>query len=114
MSDATKKAPKWSPEAVAELERVYVPKDMDTVAELMDTLGKSKREIIGKLGHLGFYVPADKPAPKAKDEGPTKKEILAALDATGFDTKGGDGATKPFLTAVLEAVGGEIPVASEG
>ena len=45
-----------------------------------------------------------KAAAKPKDDGPTKKELLADLDKAGYDTTGLDGATKDAIARILAVV----------
>jgi len=109
MTDATAKAKKWTDEAVATLTEGYDRNATDAeratqVETLMEALSKSKREVTGKLVHLGVYQKPEKAPAAPKDEGPTKKELLRDLDSAGFDSKGGEGATKAFLTAVLSVL----------
>jgi len=107
MAETAKK--KWDDEAVAALTAGYREGDPSSVEELMETLGRSKREVIGKLVHLRMYVAPDKPAPKAKDEGPTKKEILRAIEDAGFEVTGFEGATKAALARLAVSVGASLP-----
>jgi len=66
---------------------------------------KSAKAVIGKLVSEGVYVKAEKPARKTPvDDGPTKDQILEVIAATGFDTKGFEGATKPALKRLQEIV----------
>jgi|TARA_Y100000034_G_scaffold47373_1_gene58306 hypothetical protein len=92
----------WTAERTATLLEIYdTDRTVETVAEAMETLGRSRQSIVGKLVSEGVYTAPEKPAPKPRDEGPTKKEMLAAIEATGFDTVGFDGATKPALARLL-------------
>ncbi len=88
---------------VARLRDVYVPKSVESVDALVAELGKSKRSVVGKLVSEGIYVAAPKPATAPRDEGPTKKEIVAAIEKTGRVTEvtGLSGATKAALIEVL-------------
>ena len=74
-----------------------------SVDQIADTVGKTVRSVRSKLVREGVYVAKEKVATR-KVEGPTKKEILRDLDATGFDTKGFEGATKEALTRLLGMV----------
>ena len=73
------------------------------VAEIADSIGKTVRSVRSKLVREGVYVAKEKVATR-KVEGPTKKELLINIDATGFDTKGFEGATKEALTRLLGVV----------
>ena len=73
------------------------------VADIAEAIGKSVRSVRSKLVREGVYVAKEKVATR-KVEGPTKKELLIDIDATGFDTKGFEGATKEALTRLLGVV----------
>ena len=99
MADA-KKA-NYSPELTGQIVSAY--QAGTAVEEIAETIGKSVRSVRSKLVREGVYVAKEKPATR-KVEGPTKKEILRDLDATGFDTAGFQGATKDALTRLLGMV----------
>jgi len=71
--------------------------DVDQIA---DSIGKSIRSVRSKLVREGVYVAKPKPVAK-RDQGPTKKELLNDLDATGFDVAGFEGATKEAILRLL-------------
>lgn len=71
-----------------------------TVEALAEQIGKSVRSVRSKLVREGVYVAQPK-AKARKDEGPTKKEILRDIEATGFDVEGFQGATKEALSRLL-------------
>jgi len=71
--------------------------DVDQIA---DSIGKSVRSVRSKLVREGVYVAKPKPAAK-RDQGPTKKELLNDLEATGFDVSGFEGATKEAIVRLL-------------
>ena len=77
---------KWSDETVAQLVDGYRKEDSDaSVAELMEALGKSKREVVGKLASMKVYVAPEKPTRKTPvDTRPTKKELVKQLEDAGF------------------------------
>jgi hypothetical protein len=87
---------------VAQMLEMY--QDGQAVEAIAEALGKPKRSVISKLVREGAYVAPEKPAPKAKDEGPTKKELLRDLEAAGFDVTGLEPATKDAITRVLNMV----------
>lgn len=74
------------------------------IEQIAQELGRPKRSVISKLVREGVYVADAKPAPKAKDEGPTKKEILRDIEAAGFPVEGLEPATKDALARVLALV----------
>tara|TARA_Y100001960_G_scaffold116795_1_gene125086 strand:+ start:158 stop:463 length:306 start_codon:yes stop_codon:yes gene_type:complete len=91
----------YSPELTGQIVSAY--QAGTAVEEIAETIGKSVRSVRSKLVREGVYVAKEKVATR-KVEGPTKKEILRDLDATGFDTKGFEGATKDALTRLLGMV----------
>tara|TARA_B100001996_G_C18323910_1_gene463593 strand:+ start:253 stop:558 length:306 start_codon:yes stop_codon:yes gene_type:complete len=99
MAEATKV--NYSPELTGQIVSAY--QAGTAVEEIAETIGKSVRSVRSKLVREGVYVAKEKVATR-KVEGPTKKEILRDLDATGFDTKGFEGATKDALTRLLGMV----------
>lgn len=101
---ATAKVAKWTDEQVATLETGYVKGDVASVEALMAELGKTKRQVVGKLVAMKLYEKPAEPVKQAKVEGPSKKELLADLRALGFDDEGLQGATKDAIVRVLEAV----------
>lgn len=100
---------KWTDDEVATLLAGYDPERSEaTVTELCEKLDRSKRMVIGKLVREHKYVAPEKPAPKPKDEGPTKAEILGAIASTGFDVSGGEGANKAFLSRIAALVKSDL------
>ena len=99
MADAKKV--NYTPEVTAEIVSAY--QAGTAVEEIAETIGKSFRSVRSKLVREGVYVAKEKVATR-KVEGPSKKEILRDLDATGFDTAGFQGATKDALTRLLGMV----------
>ena len=99
MADAKKV--NYTPEVTAEIVSAY--QAGTAVEEIAETIGKSVRSVRSKLVREGVYVAKEKVATR-KVEGPTKKELLIDIDATGFDTKGFEGATKEALTRLLGVV----------
>ena len=91
----------YSPELTGQIVSAY--QAGTAVEEIAETIGKSVRSVRSKLVREGVYVAKEKVATR-KVEGPTKKELLIDIDATGFDTKGFEGATKDALTRLLGVV----------
>lgn len=91
----------YTPELTGQIVSAY--QAGTAVEEIAETIGKSVRSVRSKLVREGVYVAKEKVATR-KVEGPTKKEILRDLDATGFDVKGFEGATKDALTRLLGMV----------
>jgi hypothetical protein len=109
----TSRTGKWEKDEVALLREMYAESGQDN-SELKsisegDTIlgGRSVRSLQGKLSSVGDYVVAEKAAPKPKDEGPTKGEIVTALVAGGFvhAETGASGANKDFLKEVAKRSG---------
>jgi len=99
------KTGKWTEDEVRVLEQGYDPENSDeTVAALQKATKRTKRSIIGKLGHMGRYVAPEKPKTVKKDDGPTKGEIETAITKEGFDPDGFSAATKPALKRLLAYV----------
>ena len=91
----------YTPELTGQIVSAY--QAGTAVEEIAETIGKSVRSVRSKLVREGVYVAKEKVATR-KVEGPTKKELLRDLDATGFDTKGFEGATKEALTRLLGVI----------
>lgn len=74
------------------------------VESIAESIGKSVRSVRSKLVREGVYSAPVK-ATKAKQEGPTKKELLRELEAsTGFSAEGLEGATKAAIERILQAL----------
>lgn len=102
---------KWTENEVNTLVEGYDPaKNDESVEALMESLNRTKRQVIGKLVHMGVYVAPEKPKAQPKDEGPTKSEILADVAKLGFETEGFEGATKAALTRMRDFVAANTAV----
>jgi hypothetical protein len=102
------KSPNWSPEATAILLEGYdETRTIESVTQLMDALGRSRQSIVGKLVSEGVYLAPMKPERKPRDDGPTKGEILAAINEV-VDVTGLEGATKPALLRIADRLGVEV------
>ena len=71
----------YSPELTGQIVSAY--QAGTAVEEIAETIGKSVRSVRSKLVREGVYVAKEKPATR-KVEGPTKKELLIDIDATGL------------------------------
>ena len=74
------------------------------VEAIAESIEKSVRSVRSKLVREGVYVAK----PKAKSTrvmGPTKKELLKDLEATGFDVAGFEGATKDAIERLIAHFG---------
>jgi len=100
MSNAQKKV-NYTDEQVTLLRSMYAEKGNDGLDEIAKALNKGVRSVRAKLVRDGLYIAPDKPAKQAKEEGPSKKELLIQLDGLGFDSKGFEGATKDAIGRLI-------------
>lgn len=100
MSNTEKKV-NYSDEQINLLRTMYAEKGNAGLEEIAAKLEKSVRSVRAKLVREGLYVTPDKPVKAAKEDGPSKKELLSQLDAMGFESKGFDGATKEALGRLI-------------
>lgn len=99
----TNKTVNYTEEMVSQLHELYAEMGNDGLDEIAQKLEKPVRSIRAKLVRDGLYVASPKSA-AAKKDGPSKKEILNAIDGLGFDSKGLEGATKEALTRIQSLV----------
>ena len=97
------KEPNYTEAQVETLKELYAQLGNDQLAQIAETLGKTERSVRAKLVREGLYVAPVKAA-KAKDTGPSKKEILRDLEGAGFEPTGLEGATKEALSRILNLV----------
>lgn len=74
------------------------------VEAIAESIEKSVRSVRSKLVREGVYVAKPK-AKSTKVMGPTKKELLKDLEATGFDVAGFEGATKDAIERLIAHFG---------
>jgi len=103
MAEATQKTANYTAEMVSSMIEMYSELGNDGLNEIADTLGKSTRSVRSKLVREGVYVASPK-ATAAKQDGPSKKEILREIENSGFDVSGFEGATKMALTRLMTVV----------
>ena len=103
MAEATQKAANYTAEMVDSMIEMYNDVGNDGLDEIADTLGKTVRSVRSKLVREGVYVASPKKT-AAKQNGPSKKEILREIEAQGFDVTGFEGATKAALTRLISVV----------
>jgi len=103
MTEATQKTANYTAEMVDSMIEMYNELGNDGLDEIADSLGKSVRSVRSKLVREGVYVASPKKA-AAKQDGPSKKEILRDIEATGFDVSGFEGATKSALARLMGVV----------
>ena len=103
MAEATQKAANYTAEMVDSMIEMYNEVGNDGLDDIADTLGKTVRSVRSKLVREGVYVASPKKT-AAKQDGPSKKEILREIEAQGFDVTGFEGATKAALTRLISVV----------
>ena len=103
MAEATQKTTNYSPEMVDSLVAMYEELGNDGLDQIAAELDKTVRSVRSKLVRQGVYVASPKKA-AAKQEGPSKKEILREIESNGFDVSGFEGATKAALSRLISVV----------
>ena len=103
MAEATQKTANYTAEMVNSMIEMYNEVGNDGLDDIADTLGKTVRSVRSKLVREGVYVASPKKT-AAKQDGPSKKEILRDIEAEGFDVSGFEGATKAALTRLMGVV----------
>ncbi len=112
---ATAKKENYSDALVAQIVEAYERMGNSGLEDIASAAGKTKRSVISKLVREGVYQADAKPAKVEKDDGPTKKELLSDLRATGaLDSESVDGltnATKGAIAAVLAIAQAQVQAA---
>mgnify|MGYP003646635480 CR=1 FL=1 len=103
MESTSTKTVNYTEDQVAKAISMYQELGNEGLDEIADSIGKSVRSIRSKLVREGVYVATPKAA-AAKQDGPSKKEILRNIESNGFDVAGFEGATKMALTRLLGVV----------
>jgi hypothetical protein len=103
MAEATQKAANYTAEMVDSMIEMYNELGNDGLDEIAESLDKTVRSVRSKLVREGVYVASPKKT-AAKQDGPSKKEILRDIEAQGFDVSGFEGATKAALTRLMGVV----------
>ena len=103
MAEATQKTTNYSPEMVDSMVAMYEELGNDGLDQIAAELDKTVRSVRSKLVREGVYVASPKKA-AAKQEGPSKKEILREIESNGFDVSGFEGATKAALSRLISVV----------
>ena len=103
MAEATQKTTNYSPEQVDSLVAMYEELGNDGLDQIAAELDKTVRSVRSKLVREGVYVASPKKT-AAKQEGPSKKEILREIESSGFDVSGFEGATKAALSRLISVV----------
>ena len=74
--------------------------------DIAQMVTRSVRSVRSKLVREGVYVAAVKPTAAARDNGPTKKELLIQLEAVApFPVDGFVGATKDAIKSLIAHFG---------
>jgi hypothetical protein len=93
----------YTEQDVTKLKALYAEKGNAGLKEIAESMGKPLKSVIGKLVNLKAYVADEKPEPKAKDEGPTKKELLSELESlVPFAVDGLAPAKKEVIAGILD------------
>jgi hypothetical protein len=78
----TAKVKEYAPaDKLAAAVALYNEKGNSAIDQIAKDLDKTRKSVISKFVNMKVYVADPKPEPKAKDDGPTKKELLATLSA---------------------------------
>lgn len=100
---AEAKTTNYSAEMVDSMVAMYNELGNDGLDQIAAELDKTVRSVRSKLVREGVYVASPKKA-AAKQEGPSKKEILREIESNGFDVSGFEGATKAALSRLISVV----------
>ena len=103
MAEATQKTANYTAEMVDQMISMYNELGNDGLDQIAAELDKPVRSVRSKLVREGVYVASPKKA-AAKQDGPSKKEILREIEDTGFDVSGFEGATKAALSRLMGVV----------
>ena len=95
------KQPNYTAEMTAQIVEQY--QNGVEIEDIANSIEKSVRSVRSKLVREGVYVAKPKVSAR-KQDGPTKKELLRDLEATGFDVAGFEGATKDALVRLMGVV----------
>ena len=103
MAEATLKSANYTAEMVDTMIEMYNELGNDGLDQIAESMDKTVRSVRSKLVREGVYVASPKKA-AAKQEGPSKKEILREIESSGFDVSGFEGATKAALSRLISVV----------
>lgn len=90
----------YTQEMEEKLYALYQELGNEGLEDIAKQMQKPLRSIRSKLVQKGWYVASPKTEAK-KLNGPSKKELLRDIEATGFDTTGFDPASKAALMRLL-------------
>ena len=100
---AEAKTTNYSADMVDSMVSMYEELGNDGLDQIAAELDKTVRSVRSKLVREGVYVASPKKV-AAKQEGPSKKEILREIESNGFDVSGFEGATKAALSRLISVV----------
>ena len=101
MADA-KTTTNYTDEMIDRITEMYEDMGNEGMEQIAEAVGRSVRSVRSKLVNLGVYVKQDAPVKAVKREGPTKKEMLMALEAlVPFEVDGLMGATKDAIGELI-------------
>jgi len=103
MAEATQKTANCSAEMVDQMIEMYNELGNDGLDQIAEEMDKSVRSVRSKLVREGVYIASPKKT-AARQDGPSKKEILRDIESVGFDVSGFEGATKAALTRLMGVV----------
>ena len=103
MAEATLKSANYTAEMVNTMIEMYNELGNDGLDQIAESMDKTVRSVRSKLVREGAYVASPKKS-AAKQDGPSKKEILREIESSGFDVSGFEGATKAALTRLISVV----------
>jgi len=103
MAEATQKTANYTADMVDTMIAMYEELGNDGLDQIAEEMDKTVRSVRSKLVREGVYVASPKSA-AAKQDGPSKKEILRDIESVGFDVTGFEGATKAALTRLMGVV----------
>jgi len=103
MAEKAKKV-NYSEADVAKLHTLYAELGNDGLEKIAEAVGKSVRSVRAKLVRDGLYMAPEKSAKAAKEDGPSKKELLLELEAKGFSPEGFEGATKDAIKRIIALI----------
>jgi hypothetical protein len=105
MADTKVKTANYTAEMVDQIVALYEQLGNDGMEQIAQTVGKPVRSVRSKLVREGVYVASPAKPKAAKVEGPTKKEMLIALEAIApFPVDGLMGATKEAIADITAFV----------
>ena len=103
MAEATQKTANYTAEMVDQMIEMYNELGNDGLDQIAETMDKSVRSVRSKLVREGVHIASPKKT-AARQDGPSKKEILRDIESVGFDVSGFEGATKSALTRLMGVV----------